>query len=271
MRRKKTFQQFIDLLRGKRRYGPLYPDHYQLTLDLCNVRNRVRGESDPLVRSFLNYSLSFGKISSSQILQDAFVQWVLKEKKNGFFCEFGATNGVSLSNSYSLEHHFAWTGICAEPGITWHADLRRNRPGAIIETRCVWSSSGEKLTFSETSDRELSGLSQFNKSKFFTPARRRAKTYLVETISLNDLLKIHNAPNDLDYLSIDTEGSELNILKAFDMNLFQPKVITVEHNFKSNRQSIYKLLTDFGYRRVLPEISVFDDWYIATGIELPMA
>lgn len=271
MRRKYTFQNFIDLLRGKKRYGPLYPEHSQLTLEFCNVRNRIRGESDPLIRSFLKYSLSFGAISSSQILQDSFVQWVLNEKKHGFFCEFGATDGVSLSNSYSLEQHFGWTGICAEPGSSWHADLRRNRPGAAIETRCVWSSTGEQLTFSETSDRELSGLSQFHKSRFFTPSRKRAKTYMVETISLNDLLKIHNAPNDFDYLSIDTEGSELSILKAFDMNLFQPKIITVEHNYGSNRQMIYDLLTSFGYRRVLPEISLFDDWYVSSNIELPTA
>jgi len=271
MSRRKTFQDFIDLLRGKKRYGPLYPDHYDLTLDLCNVRNRMRGENDPLILAFLYYALSFGKISSSQILQDAFVQWVLNEKKNGFFCEFGATDGIALSNSYSLEHHFAWTGICAEPGTSWHADLRRNRPGATIETRCVWSSSGEKLSFSETSDRELSGLSQFNKSRIITPSRKRAKTYLVETISLNDLLKTHNAPHDFDYLSIDTEGSELNILKAFDMRIFQPKIITVEHNFKSNRQDLYDLLTGFGYRRVFPELSVFDDWYVAPDIDLPVA
>jgi hypothetical protein len=88
----------------------------------------------------------------------------------------------------------------------------------------------------------------------------------VDTISLNDLLKKYNAPNIIDYISIDTEGSELDILNNFDFNSYQFRVITCEHNYSSNRDKIYNLLSNNGYKRVMSDISQFDDWYIKTSI-----
>ena len=49
--------------------------------------------------------------------------------------------------------------------------------------------------------------------------------YKVETISLNDMLELHNAPLIIDYLSIDTEGSEYEILSCLDFELYYTKTI----------------------------------------------
>jgi FkbM family methyltransferase len=264
-----AFKEFLNRLRGKKRHGPVSPRHFKLALDLAKVRNKALGESDPQIRSFLLFAFAFGAVSRSQIFQDAFVQWALDGKRDGYFCDFGATNGVFLSNSYTLETEFGWSGICAEPAASWHEDLHRNRPGASIETRCVWSRSGERLTFSESASRELSTLTQFENSDSHARRRRGAKTYQVETISLNDMLEQHTAPEQFDYLSIDTEGSELDILTAFDMKRWRPAVITVEHNYTVNRQAIFELLAAAGYRRVLPEVSLFDDWYVEDRVRLP--
>ena len=266
---KYAFKDFLNRLRGKKRHGPVSPGHFELALDLARVRNKVLAEPDPQIKAFLLFAFSFGAISKSQIFQDAFVQWALNGKRDGFFCDFGATNGEFLSNSHALESHFGWSGICAEPATSWHEDLRRNRPSARIETRCVWARSGEKLTFSESASRELSTLTQFEDSDSHARRRRGAKNYQVETISLNDMLEQHGAPEQFDYLSIDTEGSELDILKAFDMTRWRPAVITVEHNYTANRQVIHDLLVAAGYRRVLPEVSLFDDWYVEGRVKLP--
>ena len=77
-----------------------------------------------------------------------------------------------------------------------------------------------------------------------------------------DLLDVNNAPKNIEYLSIDTEGSELEILSAFDFSKYHIKVITVEHNFTNKRKSIYRLLSDNGFTRVFEEFSKYDDWYI---------
>ena len=84
----------------------------------------------------------------------------------------------------------------------------------------------------------------------------------VQTISLNDLLDEHQAPNEVDYMSVDTEGSELEILKAFDFTKRRVKLFTIEHNFTPLRAEIFELMTAQGYVRRFPEYTRFDDWYI---------
>jgi hypothetical protein len=86
--------------------------------------------------------------------------------------------------------------------------------------------------------------------------------YEISTISLNDLLDKYNAPKEIDYLSIDTEGSEFEILNAFDFSEHKFKIITCEHNFTQMRESIYSLLTKNGYGRKYTDLPVFDDWYV---------
>lgn len=63
---------------------------------------------------------------------------------------------------------------------------------------------------------------------------RKGKTYEVETFSLQDLLTKIDVPKVFDYLCINTEGSELDILNNFDFEKFKFRVIAVKHNFKIN-------------------------------------
>ena len=204
--------------------------------------------------------------SYSQLFQDLFVVFFLKGKRNGFFVEFGATNGVDLSNTLNLERDFEWKGILAEPARGWHSALRANRQAA-IDTRCVWFETGAKLQFKETDERELSTLNDLVDKDFNRENRLKGTTYSVDTVSLNDLLRLHNSPREIDYLSIDTEGSELVILQAFDFSNFDIKIITVEHNFcEPDRQQIHQLLSGKGFVRIFEHFSRFDDWYIQRSI-----
>jgi hypothetical protein len=93
-------------------------------------------------------------------------------------------------------------------------------------------------------------------------ARIDGNKYKVITISLEDLLKSHDAPSYIDYLSIDTEGSEFDILNAFDFKSYSFGVITCEHNYTPARWRIKELLESNGYEHVHAEISDCDDWYV---------
>lgn len=201
------------------------------------------------------------KKSKSQLRQDLFVLSELNFKKNGFFVEFGATNGIDLSNTYLLEKEFGWKGVLAEPARCWHKRLTSNRSAA-IETKCVWSTSGSILKFNEVVLGELSTINSFSSTDFHRETRKAGRTYDVETISLNDLLAKHNAPQLVDYLSIDTEGSEFEILSSFDFSRHCFSVITCEHNYTPVRQEICSLLARNGYVRKYQELSDCDDWYV---------
>jgi len=204
--------------------------------------------------------------SKAEFRQDLFVLSQLGFKRGGFFVDFGATDGIGGSNTYLLERSFGWTGILAEPARSWHAALARNR-SSHIDTRCVWKATGEAITFNEVAGlAELSTIDRYSASDMWGERRRQGSTYGVETVSLDDLLLVHDAPARIDYLSIDTEGSEFEILRAFDFERHRFSVITCEHNFTPMRDELHSLLTSKGYRRVLEAISAVDDWYVSTDV-----
>jgi len=222
-------------------------------------------QADPTMR-FLSFCATFHERSHAQFFQDLLVLYLLRGKREGFFVEFGATNGVELSNSLLLERDYGWRGILAEPGRTWHAELVENRK-ATIDHRCVWSKTGETLLFNETPAAELSTIESFSELDYARDGRRDGKRYQVETVSLNDLLAAHNAPRRIDYLSVDTEGSELEILNHFDFSRHEVSVMTIEHNYvDENRRKMRQLMRRNGFANIFEPLSGVDDWYVHQSV-----
>ena len=209
-----------------------------------------------LLTSYLSKNLFASK---SQLLQDLLIGFLSSERK-GFFCEFGAADGLTLSNTYFLEK-LGWDGILAEPSVRWHGLLSKNRK-CKISHECVYPTSGEQLMFNEVDEGMFSSLVEFSSSDMHAYRRTNGFEYLVESISLEDLLRKFSAPQHVDFLSVDTEGSELAILEAFDFSSFTFGAIFVEHNFTENREKIHQLLTTNGYLRVFSRFSRWDDWYL---------
>ena len=202
------------------------------------------------------------------MFQDLFVLFIHNEAKNGTYLEFGATNGVDLSNSFSLEKHFGWTGVLAEPSPQWHSELFKNRPNTKIITECIYSETGKKMDFFVSDAGVLSTLEQFKDSDIQSiPANTNARnasgyTCTVDTISLNDVILKYFAGVKIDYMTVDTEGSELLILQNFDFSKYAPKVVTVEHNFTQSQKTLDELSAKNNYRRYFREFTQFDAWYV---------
>jgi FkbM family methyltransferase len=194
--------------------------------------------------------------SYSQIYQDHWVLSRLNGKQNGYFVEFGALDGISISNSYLLEKAFGWNGILCEPLTRHHKKLFELR-NCNININCVYPETGKILTFSESVNEDSLSCLEIHKQQ----DKIYEKSFKVLTISINDLLNLYNAPNEIDYLSLDTEGGEYEILKSVDWEKYNFSTITVEHNWGEKRQLIYELLTEKGYERFDTTISKWDDWY----------
>ena len=147
--------------------------------------------------------------------------------------------------------------------------MKENR-NCIIETKCIAAKSGLSYKFLEVNESEISSPSISSLEKYSNNGDwaskirlNNCKSYEVETISLNDLLDKYNAPNEIQFLSIDTEGSELDILKGYNFNKRKIIIILIEHNYvEKYRKNIYSFLTQKGYKRVLTRVSKFDDWYL---------
>jgi FkbM family methyltransferase len=209
------------------------------------------------LQNFLNFCQN--KNGYSQLKQDFLAAYFLEENK--FFVEFGATDGISLSNTFLLESEYGWNGILCEPGINWHEELVKNR-NVSIDFRCVSTKSKEIIDFAECGIPEISSMLSHIHVDHWYEQRKKNKIYQVETVTLDDLLIQNNAPSTVDYISIDTEGSELDILESFSFD-WNTTLFTVEHNYiVSKRDSVQDLMASKGYVRIFPEISEWDDWYI---------
>lgn len=174
--------------------------------------------------------------------------------------EFGATNGRALSNTCLLEEEYGWTGILAEPNPVWHAALKANRPASIIDTRCVYTHTGAFVDFCAAADAEF-GTMVAHLEDGNQLVRASQNVIEVKTVSLSDLLIEHRAPHEIDFMSIDTEGSELEIIRAFDFTRWDVRNIAVEHNFRDDEAKLDAVMAGNGYRRVFKEYSRWDGWY----------
>jgi FkbM family methyltransferase len=203
--------------------------------------------------------------SQGENFQDIFAMLVLQEQAGGFFVEFGATNGVSGSNTYLMEKTFGWSGILAEPARCWHDALARNRT-ATISHKCVWREGGARLPFREARDAGFSTLDALTAKDRHVTRRHAAGIYDVETITLSQLLADHAAPAVIDYMSIDTEGSEIDILEVFDFSRHRPRILTVEHNYRPDRTKMVALMSAQGYVRAPLAVSAYDDWFVCTTL-----
>ena len=242
-------------------------DNYQL-LKQAFDQKVLPEDNKELLMNFINI-FKDQKNFQSQIYQDICAILAVGENFDKTFLEFGATDGVEISNTYILENNFLWSGVLAEPDIYWTESLKKNRPKSKIITKCIWNKSNEKIKFFSSIEPSLSTIEEFkfsdSKSKPMQTERRvkEGKNIEVETISLNQLIEEEFSGIPPSYISIDTEGSEFEILKSFNFLEYGPTVFTIEHNFTGYQNMIDKLMLDNNYTRVFSKLTVFDAWYIS--------
>jgi FkbM family methyltransferase len=184
----------------------------------------------------------------SQINQDEKVINFYNKKENGFFIEIGASDGIELSNTYLLETKYNWKGICCEPIPESYTKLVKNRPKSICCDKAVYHTSGLIVDFDiSLKFNLLSGISK-HIDKYNAKVNSKKLSIKIETISLSDLLDNSNAPSFIEYLSLDTEGTEYEILKNFNFQKYIFGLIHVEHNhIEPKRTLIRNLLLLNGY------------------------
>ena len=216
---------------------------------------------DRMIRVQPHFPISTsGVFSFSQHQQELFALETLGFKRNGFFLEIGVGAGTAYSNTYLLEKYFGWTGILCEPNPNYASPLRESR-SAILDTRAVYSRTGDSVRFLCVPGVYglLSTITDFTHSD---QHNRHGEEVEVQTVTLEDLLVQYNAPRNIDYVSLDTEGSETKIIENFDFNKWSISILTIEHNLVPGRvEKFDSILLPFGYKRVYEDVSGGDAWY----------
>lgn len=200
----------------------------------------------------------------SQSGQDRYVfESFFRNRRDGVFVEIGAYDGEKFSNTKFFEDTLGWSGLLVEPLPSAFERLKKSRRAACV--RCAvsdYEGEGEFLDVDvAVDDKMLSGLVQNYDERHLARIARVKKdgrTIKTPVRTLGALLHEH-AITKVDYCSIDTEGSELKILEAFDFSRFDVKVFSVENNYKDPR--IGELLEKRGYD-LAHVFEGFDELYV---------
>lgn len=175
-------------------------------------------------------------------------------KTNGYFLEVGAAGGREASSCYTLETELGWTGICVEPNDNFFKQLVQHRTHSICENVCLAGKSG-RVVYIEGNDDTVSSYLGGIKSNLEAikyggrDVIEKGKEVEKNAITLEELLKKHNASPVIDYAAFDIEGSELEVLEGFPFDQYTFLALTLECD-GSIWEPITKLLTGNGYKEV---------------------
>jgi FkbM family methyltransferase len=197
---------------------------------------------------------------------------LFKNKRNGFFVDIGATDGVSISNSYFFEKELGWKGICFEPRKGPFEQLRKNR-----DCICINACAYKEDTTVEFADIDgycdaLSGITaeycEKHKNRISNEmAMMGGETRLerCKAFRLATVFDMHGVDH-VDYMSIDTEGSEMAVLQGIDFNKVTIDAIEVEVNYPEDEETI---LTTFLEEKGFHFVAKIggDNLYLRNGVE----
>ena len=195
----------------------------------------------------------------SQWKQDEFLYKVWFERcppTKPFFVDIGAHDGISGSNTYFFEKELKWQGICIEPILERYNQLVKNRDCFCLNC-CIFDKVA-RVPFTENHGytEMLSGITETYDIRHQQRIVREQQseggdsTVLYKSAyPLNSILDLHEV-KEVDYLSIDTEGSEFNILNSLDYDKFFIKTISVENNYPDDFARIHSLLLSKNFTHV---------------------
>jgi FkbM family methyltransferase len=186
----------------------------------------------------------------SQQGEDALLDYFFAFKPSGYFVDVGAFDGTHLSNSYIFEQR-GWSGLCIEPTPPYYELCVKNRPGSrCVRAACVSSEKGD-VTFQFERGGLFSGISA--DAGFVRDTFQRAhvpfrgfESMQVPAATLNSL--IGNGVSEVDFISIDVEGTEAEVLTGLDLDRYKPRVLVLEANTAAEKQALDEYLVPRGYR-----------------------
>jgi hypothetical protein len=205
------------------------------------------------------------KTQYSQCGQDRWVVNLFRGKRDGFFVEAGAADGIQLSNTLLLEKHLGWKGILIEPTSAFEK-LLKNRPNCILHNSCL-GSERKTVILHEICDcgwqagnlflsRAIDDNGIFKEK---VDSNNSTISYQKEAVPLQEILLKYNAPKVIDYFSLDVEGYEYEVLRNFPFKDYTFLCIGVERPPKE----LKKILKDNGYIWIT---QILDHMYVHQSI-----
>mgnify|MGYP006091593163 FL=1 len=221
-----------------------------------------------MLKSFLRYlnlyrrKYKYKKISYSLNAVDLIVDYIFKNKNNGFYLDVGSQHPISNNNTYLLFKR-GWSGINIDLDKKNIDLFNTARPNNINLNLAISSDVAEKKLYFY---HDKSPINTLNKvvSDFQTASVKEIKR--IKTTTLDIALQNLKFNNKIDYMNLDVEGHEMDIFKAFNLSLYKPSVISVEFldldmkflEFKNN--NLQRIVNSDLYKHLLNNNYHFVNW-----------
>ena len=197
----------------------------------------------------------------SQVGQDKWVSEFFNFKRDGYFLDVGAADGITISNTYFLEKELGWEGLCVEALKVNYDKLITNRTCTCVHNAAY--NKNQTVYFWGDGNDNLGGHIA-NKDNY---------TESVEAIRLEDLLEKYNALKVIDYVSLDIEGNEVEALLGFPFDKHEVILWTIEHNLHGGfngrilKANIMNIMKKKGYKILVENVGTspfypMEDWYV---------
>jgi FkbM family methyltransferase len=182
-------------------------------------------------------------------------------KQGGYYVEVGALDGEKLSNTYYFEKELGWTGVLVEADPRQAESCRATRPNSTVSNRAACApGSPPTVTLQVAEGREEFSTLSANRVYSGILAERNITTQSIDVpaATLDQILE-EAGTKRIDFVTIDVEGHELDVMRGFDLKRWQPTVVLVESAGGAPNVRIAVQLFRAGYARV--RRIVINDWY----------
>ena len=158
---------------------------------------------------------------------------IFKNKERGFFIELGAFDGLIQSNTAFFEKYKNWTGVLVEPSKNRYEECVKNRPNSICFNYICSSKNMDVVYMNEDDGLMAKVINEESK-------------YTFKAVTLESLLNGINCNFNIDFLSLDVEGYEFEVLKGLNLNKYRPNYMLIEL-WTSNEKLVCEFLEKNNY------------------------
>jgi len=171
--------------------------------------------------------------------EDRTIASVLSNEVPSFFVDVGAYDGIKDSNTYYFEL-MGWKGICVEPHPHYFPICAKNRPNSRCLNLAAWEEDGHSMEFYGTipgGASRIGRLDELKKTLELYPEIKVGDPIRVQTRTLDSIFREHEIPRGFGLLSIDVEGTEMNVLRGLTLVNYLPRFVIIEYNHIEGERS----------------------------------
>jgi len=229
----------------RRKHRETWTEIFRLRGTIESLQRQLVASRKEIVLMATSSSMRLPPLMPSQNGEDVVIWDLFERRREGFYVDVGAYDGVGFSNTYFFEA-IGWSGVVIEAVPELYTRCAASRPHSTVVHAACGAASGSVAFTVADGPRGVATLSSM------TPDRTRiaqeggsVRTLEVPLRTLDDILAGITEP--IDFVSIDVEGAELDVLRGFDLEHFRPRLLVIEDNSAGADRRVADWLAERGY------------------------